>query len=187
MEISVSQQAAVFLLAVAFGFVLGALYDIFRIIRIAVKCGTVSVFLQDLLFFTICALLTFLYIFYTNSGDVRFFIILGEFFGAILYICSVGALVMRISAKIVEVIKRIVKFLCNIISKPFILFALFLKRHLSIFHKFLKKWLKIFFCYLKIKIFSYNKYIKQFFVKKKKNKDEVSVKTPIKESVRKRI
>ena len=183
MEISVSQQAAVFLFAVAFGTALGVLYDIFRIIRIAVKCGTVSVFLQDLVFFTFCALLTFLYIFYTNSGDVRFFIIFGEFLGFVLYICSVGALVMRAAPVLITAVKRVLRVIFNIISKPFVMFVQIAKQYLYILHKFIKKRVKNFFCYLQIKINCYNKYIKKFFIKKKIRK----IKEPIKESVRKKV
>ena len=90
---------------------------------------------------------------------------------------------MRAAPVLITAVKRVLRVIFNIISKPFVMFVQIAKQYLYILHKFIKKRVKNFFCYLQIKINCYNKYIKKFFIKKKIRK----IKEPIKESVRKKV
>ncbi len=62
MGISLADQTMDFLLALAFGAGLGALYDVFRILRALIPTGKIVIFFQDLLYWCICGVLTFLFI-----------------------------------------------------------------------------------------------------------------------------
>jgi spore cortex biosynthesis protein YabQ len=118
LAVSVSNQALVFISACVVGACLGALYDLFRIIRLAVPCGKAAVFFQDLIFVLACTAVTFLFVLRESSGVVRFFIILGELLGAVLYSLTLGILVMKLSALIIGAVKRFLKYLRSLIMPP---------------------------------------------------------------------
>ncbi len=134
MEVYFSQQAAAFLWAVVLGCALGAVYDWFRIGRILWEKGWLTVFLEDLLFSLLAALATAFCFTFTNYGQVRLFLLLGEGLGFFLYRNSVGVLVAkqaRLAARFLRwcrgiftrlgrfLAKKLKKFM-NILKKPFI-------------------------------------------------------------------
>jgi len=106
LAVSVSGQMLVFLAACLAGAILGALYDVFRIIRIAIPCGRIAVFIQDIIYLIICTLLTYLFLIMENSGEIRVFIIEGEIIGAIIYYFTIGAVVIKAARLIIIVVKR---------------------------------------------------------------------------------
>lgn len=71
MGISLADQTMDFLLALAFGAGLGAFYDVFRILRALIPTGKIVIFFQDLLYWCICGVLTFLFILGVNAGEIR--------------------------------------------------------------------------------------------------------------------
>lgn len=131
MELQVSAQTFLFLESCLLGAVLGVIYDIFRILRISFKNGSFLIFLEDALFFFICAILTFCFMLTTNDGQVRFFILLGEGIGFILYHCTIGVLVMKISKLIIRFIGRLFSLLYKILLAPFVRLFRFLFRKCS--------------------------------------------------------
>jgi len=106
LAVSVSGQMLVFLAACLAGAILGSLYDVFRIIRIAIPCGRIAVFIQDIIYLIICTLLTYLFLIMENSGEIRVFIIEGEIIGAIIYYFTIGAVVIKAARLIIIVVKR---------------------------------------------------------------------------------
>ncbi|MDP4151945.1 MAG: spore cortex biosynthesis protein YabQ [Bacillota bacterium] len=124
MELSVANQAVVFLLSVALGFVLGFIYDIFRILRIAVRTKGIGVFIEDMLFWIICAVAVLLFLFVFTSGEVRMYTFIGTALGAVIYFMSLSILIMS-SAKIIIIqIKKIIKFLLHIVAMPIIIVSM---------------------------------------------------------------
>ncbi len=72
---------SVFAKSVGMGFLLGALYCAFMLLR---RCGlrrTGAVIAEDILFFLLCAVFTFLFVFDVNAGKARFYIFAGEGIG----------------------------------------------------------------------------------------------------------
>lgn len=119
MGISVTGQSVVFLSACVFGMVLGLVYDIFRIIRVAVPHGGLAVFIEDVLFFLLCAVSTFLFLLYMSAGEIRFFVIIGEILGAALYYFSIGFLVYRSAKAIIGFLKKTLRLFWRFFSAPF--------------------------------------------------------------------
>lgn len=119
MEISVTEQTLVFLAACAFGAVLGAFYDVFRVFRVAVPCPRVVIFLQDVLYWAVCAVATFLFILCVNGGVVRAFVIGGELIGAVLYYFTIGWLVLRSAKAIIAALRAFFRFVARLIARPF--------------------------------------------------------------------
>jgi spore cortex biosynthesis protein YabQ len=83
--ISISGQAATFLLFVAMGFALGIFYDIFRILRKIVRHNAVFISIEDLIFWTVSAGLLFILLLRVNFGELRFFVLLAAGLGLALY------------------------------------------------------------------------------------------------------
>jgi len=116
--IYLEQQVSVFLLSLLVGAALGALYDVFRISRVAFYTSPEVVFLEDVLFFVICALTTFFFGLTVIEGMLRAFLLIGELLGAIFYHLTLGKLVMRVSIKIITIIKAIIRFLFEYLLRP---------------------------------------------------------------------
>ena len=86
---SVKGEFAFFVASVLAGILLAVLYDIIRISRRVVKVGAPVVVSEDILFFSLSALLFFAVAYITNNGEVR----LHGFFGALIGITAYFSLV----------------------------------------------------------------------------------------------
>lgn len=118
MEIYLADQTAVFLQACLLGAVLALLYDCFRISRIAFRTPAGVLFFEDLLFFIICAVVTFVFMLSTVDGKIRFFILIGELIGGVVYRLTLGYLIMKVSKEIIRGIKCVLRFLFRFFCLP---------------------------------------------------------------------
>ncbi len=75
----------VFLKCIGVGFIIGGIYLFFMSLRRVFSFGKIIVLLQDLSFFVIAAIITFLCIFYINAGTMRFYLFAGEGIGFCLF------------------------------------------------------------------------------------------------------
>lgn len=130
METYLSQQAIAFLWSVVLGALLGVVYDFFRVGRILWRRGAVWVFLEDLLFSFMGAALTAFCLTLTNYGQVRLFLLIGEFLGFLLYFFTLGVFVATIARTLSCIFrwfwKRFLELMMKIMKiskKPFIFFS----------------------------------------------------------------
>ena len=79
------QETAVFFLAVALGAVLSLFYDFLRILRRMIRHGALATGMEDLLFWLLGAFLLFALMFYGTDGELRGYVLLSAFCGALLY------------------------------------------------------------------------------------------------------
>lgn len=84
-EISVGDQTAGFLLSVLLGALFCGIYDIVRAIRKTTRYSFLSVFFSDIILWLFYALLTFIFLISQTNGEIRGYIIAGEFLGFIVY------------------------------------------------------------------------------------------------------
>ena len=143
MEISFTEQSAVFLFSCVVGGLLGAFYDVFRIIRIAFNSKWLSVFFQDLIFCIFSAFSIILLVFYTNSGRVRWFSLFGCFTCFVIYHLTIGRFIMFVSKKIISFIKKVLRFLYNITIIPLKMTVLFIIKQIKRLCKSILKTVKI--------------------------------------------
>ena len=61
------------------------IYNLFMLFRISLMKNIFAVFVQDIIFFVGAGILTFLFTFETNYGQLRFYIFAGELIGFCLY------------------------------------------------------------------------------------------------------
>lgn len=118
--IEVSNQTLIFLQSCLLGIVLGIIYDVFRVIRRAIKVNTIITFIQDFIFFILAAIITFTFFLQQTDGEMRMFVVIGELLGWVVYYLTIGKLVIKISESIIKVIKNIFKLIYNILIKRII-------------------------------------------------------------------
>ena len=117
-ELSINAQTQMFLATLLLGAALGAVYDLFRISRLAFRPGWLLVLLEDLAFFLLAALLLFGYFMQFSAGQVRFFALAGAILGWLLYYFTLGALVIRVSRQIIAFLQRFFGLLGRMIAIP---------------------------------------------------------------------
>ena len=156
MILSLSNQATLFLMTVAAGFISGTLYDAFRIIRLVVRHKRVFIQLEDGLYWLLVVFLIFIFMLNRNYGEIRPFSVGGVFLGMIMYFTLVSPAVMGISHIIINAVKYILTLLITIILTPLRLIYIILGRPiLKLIKKglkFVKKGLHLFKVYAKIKL-----------------------------------
>lgn len=116
METYVSQQAIAFLWSLVAGAGAGLLYDWFRVRRRLHRFGRVRVFVQDVCFSFLAAGLTVVCLTFTNYGQVRAYLLLGEGLGFLIYFTTVGAWTPRVFRWFYRIHKKSMNFF----KKPFI-------------------------------------------------------------------
>lgn len=112
---TVSEQCSLFLLSVVLGLGIGVFYDVFRTLRIVFPPAAKknAVFAEDIVFMAASGAAVFVYAAVLCRGQVRFFCVLGTFLGFLLYIATVGSLIVgilrRIAAAIVKFFRKFKK------------------------------------------------------------------------------
>ena len=129
MGFSLSDQTAYFLWSIVFGMALAALYDLLRAVRMLTKARRTAVILTDILFFTLCGVLTSLFALPFNKGSVRAFIIFGESAGFLSYRLTAGSIMGKFYSRAAVILRRFVQKIHKIIQ---VFFDLLLKMTSSI-------------------------------------------------------
>ncbi len=115
----IAEQVYIFLYAILAGAAAAFLYDILRIKRRAIKTGVIFVSLEDILYWLIAAVLLFVTVYYSNNGQMRGFIFIGNAIGVILYETLLSNIVIKSSITIINIVKIILRFIWKVISYPF--------------------------------------------------------------------
>lgn len=117
-SINIAQQSVNFLMSCALGMFLGAIYDVFRITRKAFPLPSVLIAAEDILFFLICAFLSFTYMMNFSEGRLRWFVLVGQLLGACVYYFTIGCAVMAAADAIIAFFGRLSRFLWGITVRP---------------------------------------------------------------------
>ena len=102
-----SQQVSVFLMSIICGLILGVINELFRFLRYLAFRGKIENFVMDIIFMIISAFVTFFFALCYNRGYVRWFVLLGELCGFIVFRYSIGLLTRRIYSILAKVIRFI--------------------------------------------------------------------------------
>lgn len=101
-------QVLIFFYSCLLGMGLGVLYDLFRIFRMMINPHYIGIFIQDVVYFIISGIITFLFVLGLNRGEARFYILAGEGLGWIGYHLTIGEIIYRSSEKIVLYFNKII-------------------------------------------------------------------------------
>lgn len=130
---NISFQLQVFLSSVGFGFILGLIYDIFRIVRVLVIKNSKAIPVQDIAYFLICGILTFVFLLVVNNGRFRFNILVALVTGFFIYYLTLGRFSVSVAVSFSKKIKGIINVFSMIITAPF-------RHSADLFLKLFRKW-----------------------------------------------
>jgi len=107
------------------GFLIGLLFDIFRILRKTFKTPNFITYIEDIIFWILSGLMLLYSIFKFNNGELRIFIFIGVFLGTLLYMLVFSKILINTSVFIINTIKKIlnalivipIKFIIKILNK----------------------------------------------------------------------
>ncbi len=145
-------QVYTFVIFIFNGFLIGLLFDTFRILRKSFKTSNFITNIQDIAFWILSGLLLIYSIFTFTDGYLRLYIFIGILLGYILYLLIFSKIYISFSVYIILFIKKIIhllimipinfilKILNIIIFKPLkFIFDKFFKKMSNILIKLLKK------------------------------------------------
>lgn len=81
----VAEQVYIFLSSVLIGALMGIVFDFFRALRRKGNTRNIVVYIQDIIFWLIVAIIIITSSFILNNGDLRGYMIIGYLLGALLY------------------------------------------------------------------------------------------------------
>ncbi|MHB8063133.1 MAG: spore cortex biosynthesis protein YabQ [Ruminiclostridium sp.] len=141
--IFIVNQVYIFLYAILGGIIVAFLYDVLRIKRRAIRTSVIIVSLEDILYWVVAAVFLFVTVYKSNSGEMRGYIFIGNVIGVILYESLFSKIIINSSVMVINLIKRIIVFICKILSYPFKLIFKILKVPISFIFKHIIKFAKI--------------------------------------------
>lgn len=146
MEVSQKLLGLALLYSAGIGAALGALYDVFRILRVAMKpiqsmpsrikrfydtVGDTIIFAQDILYSLAAVAVVAVFLFHINDGQLRWFVLAGAAAGFSVYYMTVGRLVMLCANAIISFIRSLIRLILRLTLFPAIKVARFIWRLIS--------------------------------------------------------
>lgn len=95
MRFTLSDQLLTFACSLLCGVIFGILYELFRLIREAVRGGRAFIFFCDLVFMLICAVVSVLFSICFVRGNTRYFVVAGELAGLLAVRFTLGQISIR--------------------------------------------------------------------------------------------
>ena len=118
MNVDTINQAYLFLIFILNGILIGITFDIFRILRKSFNTPNFITYIEDTLFWIVSAIIVMYSLFVFNNGQFRAYIFVGILLGIAIYMLFFSKIIIKISVKVIAVIKSIIMFVFKIISYP---------------------------------------------------------------------
>lgn len=142
-------QTYLFIVFILNGFLIGILFDIFRILRKSFKTSDFVTSIEDIIFWILSAFIVLYSVFKFNNGRLRAFIFVGIAFGVLIYILAFSKIFIKINLYIINFVKKIFHYLVivptlfifkilKIIFKPTSFIIINIRKSLSNFKSKLK-------------------------------------------------
>lgn len=142
-EIHNNLQILGFLYSFVLGIIYAVIYDLFRTARIIKPHKNLTVFFEDVIFFSVISVATFIFLLSITNGEIRAYILFGIIFGFILFNRSASKYFIKGVKAVFKLISKgisyISKYFYWLFGKIDILISIFFKNS----SKFFKKGLKI--------------------------------------------
>ena len=121
-------QLQLFFIFLINGLLIGLLFDFFRILRKAMRTADFITYIEDALFWILTGFIILYSIFTYNNGEIRLFMFLAIILGIIIYLTFISKIILSISLGIIDVVKKILSTVFNIIKIPFHLLMKLIKK-----------------------------------------------------------
>ena len=115
----VTNQAYLFLIFIINGFLIGLLFDFFRILRRSFKTKDTITYIQDIIFWILTGFIILYSTFTFNNGEIRIFMFVAIILGIIFYITLISSYIIKINIRIINFIKITIAKITNTVLLPF--------------------------------------------------------------------
>ncbi|MBO5143345.1 MAG: spore cortex biosynthesis protein YabQ [Clostridia bacterium] len=113
----VVEQVYIFLWSVLIGAIMGVVFDFFRALRRKGNTRNIVVYLQDIVFWLIVAVIIITSSFILNNGDLRGYMLIGYLLGALLYMLLFSYYIKGAFSLILDIINKGFIFITKPINK----------------------------------------------------------------------
>lgn len=148
-------QSVLFAVFFAVGMVCALVFDTFRVSERFVRSAFFVSILKDILFWLVVTVLMFAICLKFNNGEIRFFMFVGVFAGALTYFNTLSKYVLNALYFVINFFKKIItfvfkilfmplKFILKLVNKPVFIALSFSKRSIINFGKKVRFKFKIF-------------------------------------------
>ncbi|MBO4876780.1 MAG: spore cortex biosynthesis protein YabQ [Ruminococcus sp.] len=103
---SVSEELRLFALSCVIGAGLGVWYDVFRLLRLLLPHSSLLVAAEDIIFIAGCTGVFCIFTSLCVRGELHWWYLLGSILGAVLYLLTLGSLVMRALRRLILPVKK---------------------------------------------------------------------------------
>ena len=138
-EINNNTQLYSFFISFLFGIGYCIFYDIFRSLRKIKKHSAVVVFFEDIIYFSIIGIITFLLQLAFSAGEIRLYLLFGIFLGFIVWNFTVSKFLIRLLVFLIMCIIKAFKAIYIFSDKIFTQISAFIAKIGSKIKKTLKK------------------------------------------------
>lgn len=112
-------QGYIFVIFILNGFLIGILFDIFRILRKSFKTKDIVTYIEDILFWIITGVFLLYSVFKFNDGEIRLYMFIAILIGVLLYMLILSSYIVKINVKIITFVKNLLQKTFNVFFKPF--------------------------------------------------------------------
>lgn len=151
--IDVSYQVVTFLLSVVLGAVMCLLYDVLRALHKRTLKGFFEVFVSDLLFWGVAAIMTFCFLVIRCNGNVRGFVIVGQAIGFSAVRLTLSRFILAGIDWIMSAFSCVFRFIWRFVAKMFRIPKNIFKKILKYAKKLLQPKCKLLYNHLKVQKF----------------------------------
>ena len=106
-----AEQVYIFFTSVIIGAIMGIIFDFFRALRRKGNTKNILVYIQDVIFWLIIAIIIIVSSFIINNGELRGYMLLGYILGAIIYMLIFSKYIKLLFGIIFDFIEKIFGYL----------------------------------------------------------------------------
>lgn len=114
----ITTQTNLFLIFIVNGFLIGLLFDFFRILRKTFKTNDIMTYIEDILFWILTGCIILYSIFVFNNGEIRLFLFIGIILGILLYMLFLSSHIIKVNVTIINFLKSIIGSILHILLTP---------------------------------------------------------------------
>lgn len=112
----ITNQVYVFFWSIIIGAILTLIFDFFRLMRRNKETRDLIVYIQDIFFWIIVAIVIIISAFITNSGELRGYMFIGYALGAMFYLLLLSKLFLKVFGTLFDKIDSFFKKIFNFIK-----------------------------------------------------------------------
>ena len=141
-EISNTAQIFTFMYSICLGIIFCVFYDVFRSLRKSIKFSSIVIFFQDILYFFIISIITFIFLLSLTNGEIRGFVIFGILIGFLLCYFTFSKILLKFLSQIFRFLIIFFGKTNSILNLAFCKVYIFLSKFLKNIQNTYKKCLK---------------------------------------------